>query len=97
MLSCVFTEFVRWLGLTYSGPECGPECADDWTWTDGSDLSWSNWRDGEPDRVNRCAVVNHNERWYNHPCNDVLLLKFTCKRGTYIVLLIFLSIVACWK
>ena len=83
LLRCTWPDWARWLGLTYSGPECGTECAGHWTWSDDSELSWSNWKSGFPVPRNRCAVLNDNKLWYNHPCDDVYLLKFTCKKGMF--------------
>uniref|UniRef100_A0A914DUS8 C-type lectin domain-containing protein n=1 Tax=Acrobeloides nanus TaxID=290746 RepID=A0A914DUS8_9BILA len=51
------------IGLTKKG--------NDWTWVNGENLTYTNWRSGYPDNniLNGCALLNLSDgKWTNVPC-----------------------------
>ncbi|XP_073729807.1 uncharacterized protein [Misgurnus anguillicaudatus] len=63
-----------WIGLTNTDWEGR------WKWVDGSTLSYSFWRSGEPNggRRENC-VLTYSSGWADYPCNDAF--KWICERA----------------
>ncbi|XP_070181379.1 C-type lectin domain family 4 member F-like isoform X2 [Littorina saxatilis] len=70
-----------WLGASDRGTE------GTFVWLDGSSMSYTNWRKGEPDNQSTdeaneadCAYVNNHGLWRDNHC-DLNSKRFVCKRA----------------
>lgn len=50
-----------WIGLKRDN--------DVWYWSDGTNLSWSNWDDDEPDNDEHCVKMRTDGTWKSIECN----------------------------
>ncbi|XP_072333685.1 CD209 antigen-like protein D [Scyliorhinus torazame] len=66
-------QYPCWIGLT------DQENEGNWTWVDGTPLSFSQWLDGEPNNAGDedCAVLKSG-RWNDRKCN--YLFHFICQQ-----------------
>ena len=56
-----------WIGLNNLNSADGS-----YEWVDGSDLSYTNWADGEPSQysgvIKNCTALNNDRKWHNVNC-----------------------------
>jgi len=69
--------FGTWIGLTDSYKE------GDWVWEGGSDYTYRNWHDGEPNSYNGenedCVGMEGEGGWFDISCDKVYLMPYVCK------------------
>ena len=81
----VFDRFGRW-GLFWLGGHATCSGCDDWTWSDGSDFSFTYWDQGQPDNgvtfPEDCIEMGHRmytpASWNDLECN--LYNDVVCER-----------------
>ena len=58
-----------------------------WTWLDGSDVTWSAWRGGEPTRHEGCAILQEKKELVGRPCSQSN--HYICKQVRVCILPIY--------
>ena len=69
--------------MKYSGGE--------WTWTDDTKVTYTNWADDMPDSTGSCACMANmkvNHRWKNVICTGAY--NFVCKLGKSFIVYLFI-------
>ena len=52
---------------------------DDWEWEDGTDVDYTNWREGEPNGSGECvSMETDDDKWKDTDCDEKL--NYVCER-----------------
>ena len=53
-------------------------CRASWSWYDGTEMSWWNWQDEEPNQF-ACGRLS-SDAWAENDCDD--RIRYICQKGT---------------